>query len=103
VTIKGASNSAKVVSVDRKDGTAIVHIIDTVLMPPNVYTSVYEAVTTRPELSTLGKLFAADANVKAKSLNSQFMGGSRGPSCCLFWGERLHGKALPARGLIAWG
>ena len=54
MTIKGASNSAKVVSVDRKDGTAIVHIIDTVLMPPNVYTSVYEAVTTRPELSTLG-------------------------------------------------
>lgn len=80
VVVKGASNSAKVISADGKDGTAVVHVIDAVLIPPNVYTSVYEAVTTRPDLKLWGKLFQADPNVKAKASSGNFWGTYFAPS-----------------------
>lgn len=80
IIVKGATNSAKVMLADRKDGTAVVHLIDKVLIPPNVYVSVYDAVTTRPDLSAWGKLFASDPNVKAKSSAGLFMGTYFAPS-----------------------
>lgn len=72
--LKGVSNSAKIMKMDMTDGPAMVHVIDKVLIPPNVYTSLYEAATTRSDLKILGGLIKAQANLKEKSLNPLFSG-----------------------------
>lgn len=82
VTFKGAQNSAKVVASDLKEGAATAHVIDAVLLPPNVYPSLFAAITTRPDTKQLAAL------VKAVSV--------AGRGCVLSGEADWSGAAAPA-------
>ncbi|KAI8463254.1 MAG: hypothetical protein J3K34DRAFT_527146 [Monoraphidium minutum] len=74
VSVQGAGSRARVVTADQALGTAIVHVIDKVLMPPDTYATLFGALTKRPELKAWGALFASDAEARKKAANPQFSG-----------------------------
>lgn len=60
VTVKGAQNSAKVTTPDIRGGNVVIHVIDTVLLPNTVFTSIKDALAFAPATKTLSALIAKD-------------------------------------------
>lgn len=63
VTLKGVQNSAKVVSADLIGGNVTIHVIDSVLLPATVFTSLKAALDFSPKTSTLKSLILKDATL----------------------------------------
>jgi hypothetical protein len=63
-----------VLAADRASGTAVVHVIDKVLVPSDVYPTLLGALEARPGLKQWAQLFKDDPAAKTKASDPQFQG-----------------------------
>ncbi|GBF94608.1 hypothetical protein Rsub_06723 [Raphidocelis subcapitata] len=74
ISVEGASNAARVVQPDRVTGPALAHVIDSVLVPPDVYPSLLDAVSSRNDTKLWAGFFDKDEGVKARAADPAFSG-----------------------------
>ncbi|KAI8472108.1 MAG: FAS1 domain-containing protein [Monoraphidium minutum] len=60
VSVVGPQNKATVVGADLVGGNTVIHVIDAVLLPNNVYPTIKAALAASPTVSTLAGLIAKD-------------------------------------------
>lgn len=63
LALKGAQNTAKVVSADVPAGKSVIHAIDTVLLPGDVFPTLKAALTFKRSTEPVAKLILADPSL----------------------------------------